>query len=95
LCWAVNNEETIELFQHHKQFLDLVITDVNWADTEGPRTIARLQEMKPSLRFCFVSSNDVQYLDGRIWELGPSPFLRKPFKMEQLVTAVTLFLRSL
>jgi len=93
MCVAVNGEEAIELFDRHKQSLELVITVFCWPDTEGPRTIARLQEMKPSLRFCFVSGNDVQYLDGRLWELGPSPLLRNPFQLEQFVSAVALILR--
>jgi two-component system, cell cycle sensor histidine kinase and response regulator CckA len=92
-CVAVNCEEAIKLFHQHKQTLGLVITDLRWPDTEGPRIIARLQEMKPSLRFCFVSDNDVQYLDGRLWELGPSPLLRKPFTLEQFGSAVALILR--
>ena len=94
ICVAVNDEEAIELFHQHKQSLDLVLSNVNWPDTEGPRTIARLQEMKPSLRFCFVSGSDVQYLDGRLWELGPSPLLRKPFQIEEFVLAAVLILHS-
>jgi len=93
-CVAVNGEEAIKLFHQHKQTLGLVITDLRWPDTEGPRTIARLQEMKPSLRFCFVSDSEVQYLDGRLWELGPSTLLRKPFHPEQFVSAVALILRA-
>jgi len=90
---TVNGEEAIELFHQNQQSLELVLTDFRWFDPEGLGTIARLQEMKPSLRFCFVSGNDVQYLDGRLWELGPSLLLRKPFQMKQFVSAVTLILR--
>jgi len=91
LCWAANNDRAIELFRQYQQSLELVITDFRWPDAEG--TIARLQQMKPSLRFCFVSGRDVQYLDGRLWDLGPSLLLRKPSRMKQFVSAVALILR--
>jgi len=88
---AFNNGEAIELLRQHLKSLVLVLTDFRWPDTEG--IIARLLELKPSLRFCFVSDKGVQYLDGRLWDLGPSPLLQKPFQMEQFVSAVALILR--
>jgi DNA-binding response OmpR family regulator len=93
ICVTVNGEEAIELFHQHQQSLELVITDFRWFDPEGLGAIARLQELKPSLRFCFVSDRGVQYLDGRLWDLGPSPLLQKPFQMEQFIFGVTLILR--
>lgn len=69
--------------------IDLLISDVNLPDLGGPELVSRLREGHPSLRVLFTSGSRPPEGAEHAELLRASPFLDKPFSLEDLRAAVS------
>jgi two-component system, cell cycle sensor histidine kinase and response regulator CckA len=91
---AVNAEEAIAFCEQHRGPLHLVVTDIVMPGLNGRELAKRLAEMRPDLRFLFMSG----YTDNAIAHHGVLDdnvnYLQKPFTPESLAERVRKVLGS-
>jgi CheY-like chemotaxis protein len=83
---AATPQGALEIFPHHADAIDLLLTDIVMPDMNGPALAQRLVSTKPGLRILFISG----YADAAKSALsGPHiSFLAKPFHATALTRAV-------
>ena len=80
----------IGLTVYRQQHIDLVITDIVMPETEGLETIMKLLRHNPQARIIAMSGADEipgSYLQSALL-FGARRVLRKPFTLDELLTAV-------
>lgn len=90
---ASNAEEAIEIFRERDAELDLVLTDVVMPGLTGVQMAEVLREQRPDMKFLFTSGYTSKELGGSPEE-PPTPFLPKPFSMDELSRRVEEALES-
>jgi len=89
---AEDGVRALEIFRAHAQEIDLVVLDLTMPRMNGAQCLGRLREINPEVKVIMTS--------GHIGALAPEdlgaedmpPFLRKPYRLEQLVSIVRLLL---
>jgi PAS domain S-box-containing protein/prepilin-type N-terminal cleavage/methylation domain-containing protein len=90
---ASDGQEGVELFEQHRQAIDLVILDLRMPRLSGRDTFHQLRKLDPQVRV-LVSSGyaaDTTPFDEKDRKLG---FLPKPYRAEELLRAIREALRS-
>jgi CheY-like chemotaxis protein len=82
---AASGFEAIEIYQRHRPLINVVLLDVRMPGLDGPRTLAELQRLDPSVACCFMSGYTADYPLPELLGLGASHFFDKPFRMEEIV----------
>ena len=78
---AADGQEALELFWRHHETIDLVLLDVCMPGLDGPQTATALQQLKPRIRFCFMSGDLGGYTDRKLRDLGALAVIPKPFRL--------------
>lgn len=80
---AEDGERALELWEEHRDEIDLVILDVTMPRLGGREALARLRERAPGLRILLTSGYDAADVLGTP---GPTPdgFIEKPFRLEHV-----------
>jgi len=77
---ANDGAEALEVARRHRKSIDLLLTDVVMPTMSAGELTRRLKLLRPEMK--------VLYISGRVTEsqlLDPNtPFLRKPFRLEEL-----------
>ena len=84
---APNAGEALLIFEMHQGPIDLMITDDIMPRMTGPRLVARLRAVRPSLRVIYFSG----YSEDRLETVDGAPndaFLAKPVAVESLLACV-------
>jgi hypothetical protein len=68
--------------------IDLVITDVQMPQISGPELAAALRQRRRNVRVLFMSGHSKQALAGYGGIGAESPYLRKPFSLEDIAQQV-------
>jgi two-component system KDP operon response regulator KdpE len=69
---------------------DAVILDIKLPDTTGAEVLARLQDFDDSIAVVMLSGSDDEDLARGLLKTGAMDYIRKPFKFDQLIQAVSL-----
>jgi two-component system cell cycle sensor histidine kinase/response regulator CckA len=85
---ARHGEEALRITAFAHPYLHLVITDVLMPELDGRALGQRLSERWPDLPVLYISGHPADDLFHRGAPTACSPFLRKPFKAEELLAAV-------
>jgi two-component system, cell cycle sensor histidine kinase and response regulator CckA len=86
---ASSAEEALELYEGKGVRPDLVLTDVVMPGLTGIQLAERLRTLDPTLPILFTSGYTSREL-GRTPDDPPSPFLPKPFSIDDLAHMVRL-----
>ncbi len=85
---AENATEAMDIFQVHKNSIDLLLTDVVMPGISGVEFSKEVEMQKPDIKIIFMSG----YVDNKLNVTGIAesshPFLKKPFGSEALVRLV-------
>ena len=85
---AANGEEAIELYRQHGADVSLVILDLNMPGMGGAECLRRLKELDPAARVVIATGfSDSEEGDAFLRERAVA-FLRKPFRLKDLVQTV-------
>jgi two-component system, cell cycle sensor histidine kinase and response regulator CckA len=85
---ADSGEHALTLYRHHKEKIDLLITDVVAPGMSGPMLADKLTELQPGLKVLFISGYDsTQVVQKYVVEKGHA-LLTKPFTIEQMQAKV-------
>ncbi|MBX9718970.1 MAG: PAS domain S-box protein [Microbacteriaceae bacterium] len=85
---AANGREAIELIEHGREPVDLVITDMMMPVMDGAATSAYLEEHHPSIPIIAASGLNSGGSESRSVGMGISRFLSKPYTTSLLLTTV-------
>jgi CheY-like chemotaxis protein len=92
---AANGNQALRVFQ--EQEVDLVVTDIFMPEKEGIETIRELRKLRPDIKIIAISgggrTGDLDYLE-LAKDLGAKRALTKPFKREEVLSAVTATLEQ-
>lgn len=81
-----NGSEAVELF--FTEGADLVITDMHMPIMDGLETVAAIKKLNPEVPIILMTGQFEEDAQQAI-NIGVSSFLSKPFRMEELLRAVT------
>jgi two-component system response regulator (stage 0 sporulation protein F) len=86
---ASDGEQALDLYSRHSNDIDAVLLDVRLAKMDGPKTLAKLQQVNPRVR-CFFMSSDIgkNTLKG-LRALGAAGVLMKPFSLPFVAKLLT------
>jgi CheY-like chemotaxis protein len=76
---AADGEEALGIYRRRRDDLRLVLLDVHMPGMDGPHTLARLRQVNPAVRCCFMSADAGDYSEEDLLALGGVAFLPKPF----------------
>jgi two-component system cell cycle sensor histidine kinase/response regulator CckA len=74
--------------------IDVLLTDVVMAGTDGPALASELRQRRPELKVCFMSGYTAQYLKGSLGEWTNATLLEKPFTLASLVSSIRALSRA-
>jgi anti-anti-sigma factor len=75
----------IELFERHGPEIAVVLLDVSMPGMDGPQTLARLRQLCPSVRCCFMSGNPAPYTEEDLRRMAAVRIFRKPFPFPEVL----------
>lgn len=84
-CYA---EDALRTWAHHRDVIDIVVSDVVMPGRSGHALVKELQDDKPSLMVVLVSGCTLDKLEAFGLANGEYDLVRKPFVPSQLVAAV-------
>jgi two-component system cell cycle sensor histidine kinase/response regulator CckA len=85
---ANSGEQAWERFLQNQDDFDLVITDIVMPGLLGSDLASRILQVKPDLKFLFISGNAAPTTDGSVQMIEGINFLRKPFRMADVFKAI-------
>ncbi|TMQ31996.1 MAG: response regulator [Planctomycetota bacterium] len=85
---AASGREAVELYRRHLDKIDLVLLDVTMPGMDGPRTLAALQDLSPTVCCCFMSGNLTDSQAQALLQAGAARVLRKPFAFAEVFDIV-------
>jgi two-component system cell cycle sensor histidine kinase/response regulator CckA len=81
---AVSGKEAVEVYEEHKDEIDLVILDVIMPGMSGGEVYDRIKEINPDIKVLLSSGYSVEGRATEILERGCNGFIQKPFDIEVL-----------
>jgi len=81
---AGSGKEAIEIYETHRETIDLIILDIVMPGMDGAETYDRLQEINPHIKVLLASGYSVNGKATEILKRGCAGFIRKPFTIEKL-----------
>ena len=76
---AAGGRQALDLYRAHRGTIGVVLLDVNMPGLDGPQTLARLREIDPGVRCCFMSGPSARYGAGQLLAMGADQVFAKPF----------------
>jgi CheY-like chemotaxis protein len=85
---AANGHEAMRHYRHHKDEIDLVITDLDMPVMDGRALVSQLRADNPHLKIIITTANPIELesLDSPIFQV--TLWLTKPFDMDVLIKAL-------
>ncbi|MGK2964986.1 MAG: PAS domain S-box protein, partial [Tepidiformaceae bacterium] len=82
---AEDGNRALELFDLHKESIDLVLLDLTMPGMDGEQTFRALRLRQPSIRVVLTSGYSEQDATNRFVGEGLAGFLQKPFRHQDLI----------
>jgi CheY-like chemotaxis protein len=81
---AQSGKMAIEMYEAHKERIDMVILDMIMPDMNGGEVYDRIKEKNPEVKVLLSSGYSIDGAAGEIMNRGCNGFIQKPFKMKEL-----------
>ena len=91
---AREGREAIEVYQKHRETIDLVLLDIIMPNMKGGEVFDRLKEISPDIKVLLSSGYSIDGEASQILERGCGGFIQKPFDMKQLSQSIGALLRN-
>jgi anti-anti-sigma factor len=82
---AAGGDRAVELYRRHLGEIAVVLLDVHMPGMDGPRTLAALQQLSPTVRCCFMTANPAPYTEESLLRLGAVRVFLKPVAIAEIV----------
>lgn len=83
---ATTADDAVRVLQEGN--VDVCVVDMVMPDASGPEVMARLKAIEPAAVMIGMSGNDVPELVRKSASLGMHTFLRKPFRIQDLIRSI-------
>lgn len=93
VVWCKNGIDGFEEFK--KESFDVVITDINMMGINGLEMIELIKQNAPHIKFIIITAYDNISNFTKSIDLGTHSYLRKPFRIEELQTALLTATRQI
>jgi CheY-like chemotaxis protein len=77
---AAGGQQALDLYRRHRDSIGVVLLDLGMPGLDGPQTLARLREIDPDVRFCFMSGYAAGYSPEELRVMGADRVIAKPFR---------------
>ena len=81
---AGSGKEAIEVYEAHKERIDIVILDMIMPDMSGSEVYDRLKHINPEVKVLLSSGYTIDGAASEIVNRGCNGFIQKPFKIKEL-----------
>ena len=81
---AQSGKMAIEMYEAHKERIDMVILDMIMPDMNGGEVYDRIKEKNPEVKVLLSSGYSIDGAASEIMNRGCNGFIQKPFKMKKL-----------
>ena len=89
-CITANNaSEALNLYEQHREQIQLVLTDIMMPFGDGKQLTTILREQNPALPVVAMSGLSTSEFKSEIIKSGASAFVSKPFESEQLLGPIS------
>ena len=85
---ANDYEHAMELFEAHRNEIDLVLSDIGLPKVDGITLCWKLKELEPSLKVILCSGYASKDFQERMDDLGAEYFLSKPYTTQNILQSV-------
>jgi CheY-like chemotaxis protein len=85
---AADGATGVSLFRENRERVDVVLLDLSMPGMSGEETYRRLRELDPGVRVILSSGFDRHEAAARFAATGPSGFIQKPYRPEQLLAEI-------
>ena len=85
---ATNGDEAVRIFQEHCSRIDMVVLDLTMPVMDGVSAFRELRLIRPDVRVLVSSGHDEKSACERFKEEVPSGFIKKPFCLDDLKSAI-------
>jgi DNA-binding NtrC family response regulator len=85
---AADGHHAVELFLRHRDKIQVVLLDVKMPGLDGPGALARIRQIDPQVRCCFMTGHAAHYGADNLLTLGAARVFEKPFDLDDLVETV-------
>ncbi len=85
---AKDGKEGLDVFQEHKDEIDLVILDMNMPVMDGKELFRELKRIDPHIRALLSTGFALDQQVRGLMEEGVLGFIQKPFRIEEISTAI-------
>jgi CheY-like chemotaxis protein len=85
---AADGQEGLEILQQQRQYITLVLLDMNMPVMNGEQTYEKLQEIAPDVKVIVSTSLSQAEVQSRFKHRKLPPLLQKPFKVDTLLNVV-------
>jgi DNA-binding response OmpR family regulator len=82
---AADGHEAVELFLRYKEEVRAVLLDVIMPRLDGPGALARIRQIAPQVRCCFMTGHAAHYGADHLLALGAARVFDKPFRLEEVI----------
>ncbi len=90
IVWlAADGLEAVELFDRHREAIDVIVLDVRMPGPDGPQTLGALRQLNATVPCCFMSGEPGRHTAQSLQDLGAAAVFAKPFPVVE--TAQTLW----
>ncbi|MBN2763910.1 MAG: response regulator, partial [Bacteroidales bacterium] len=92
--WARDGQESIKLYQQHKDIINLVLLDIKMPKMDGFQVIRELKKMNPSLPVIAQTAYALANEEYMIYKAGFNGYLVKPITLHSLIQIISKHIGS-
>jgi len=78
----------VEMLNHHRQEIDVVLLDMTMPRMDGQETFQRMRAIDPQVRVVLTSGYSEQHATGRLVDEGIAGFIQKPYRVTDLIAVL-------
>ncbi len=80
---AQDGPEAIAVYEHHKDQIDVILSDIELPEMDGRMMHSRLQQINPQVKVIFTSDYHDPETQARCEREGIQALIPKPFKLDE------------
>lgn len=85
---AADGGEGVDLYRRVRAQIDVVLSDVQMPVLDGPKTLAALRKINPSVRCCFMTGDTRPTLLAHLMSQRPDGLFIKPFEVSEVAAVL-------
>jgi two-component system cell cycle sensor histidine kinase/response regulator CckA len=89
---ARDGEQAVDLYNHHKQEVDVVLLDIGLPKLAGWDVVCKIRERNPNVNVVVASGYIEPAVKSKMYQLGVKEFIYKPYAPDHVVETLQAFI---